>query len=99
MPANLPLSTIKYFISDSAFVKPAFEDLTRAYCVTGLGGQRRTRHVRRHAIMRHGPPGMIWGRWLGKPDITGVACQTGGLERTRDRVLVADISARAVHKI
>src|SRR5262249_23046478 len=49
-------------VADRAAFEPAFEDLARARSISRLCRQRRARSVRRHAVMWHGPPGMVL-RW------------------------------------
>src|SRR5882762_1100754 len=48
--------------------EPAFENFTRACGVTRLCRKRSARRVRRHALIRHGPPRMIARCRLREPD-------------------------------
>src|SRR5579859_7352388 len=61
------------FVPDGALIEIAFEDLTHAGGITGLGRQRGARDMRGHAVMRHGAPGMILRRRLREPDVAGIA--------------------------
>src|SRR5882672_10655671 len=52
------------FVANRASFEPAFEDLPRAGGITRLGRKRSAGDMRRHAVMRHGPPRVILGRGL-----------------------------------
>src|ERR671918_2559236 len=62
------------FLTNRATLKPTFQDLAHPSRITCLGGQTRSGHMRRHPMVRHGPPGVILWGWLGKPYI---ACVPG----------------------
>src|SRR5271157_3058295 len=55
--------------------------------------------MRRHSMMRHGPPGMIIGRRLRKPYVARVACELTAFEGPDDCVAIANLAARGVHEI
>ena len=55
--------------------------------------------MRRHAVMRHRPPGVVIGRRLGEPDIAGVPGELAALQRTHDGVAIADLPAGGVHEV
>src|SRR5262249_4091183 len=77
----------------------AFEDLAGARGIAGLRRQRTARDMRGHALMRHGPPGMILGRRLRKPYVTGVARELAAFQRAHDGVAVDNLGASRVHDI
>ena len=99
MPASLPLSTIRYSLRIGLLGEIAFEDLARAGGVARLRRQRGAGDVRRHAVMRHGAPGMVLRRRLREPDVAGIARELAALQRADDGVAVADLAARGVHEI
>src|SRR5215472_5768974 len=72
------------FVADRPVLKPAFEDLAGACGVACLRRQRRAGDVRGHAMVWHGPPGVILRRGLGEPDIAGVAGELAAFERAAD---------------
>ncbi len=51
-------------VADRPVLEEAFQDLARARRVARLRRERGARDVRRHAVMRHGPPWMILRRGL-----------------------------------
>src|SRR4029077_12549680 len=71
----------------------ALENLARASCVACLRRQRAARDMRRHAVVRHGTPGMILGRGLWEPDVARIARKLSAFERPHDRVAVANLTA------
>src|ERR1700730_13900596 len=87
------------FVANGSPLEIAFEDFAGARRVARLCGERCPRDVRRHSVMRHGAPRMIYCRWLREPDVTGVAGELAAFERAHDRVAVADFSACRVHDI
>src|SRR5664279_5674366 len=86
-------------LADRALVEPAFEDLARTGGVARLRRQRGAGYVRRHAVVGHCPPGMVLWRWLGEPDVAGVAGKLTRAERGGDVVAVGDLAARRVDEI
>jgi hypothetical protein len=63
------------------------------------GRRARIRDVRRHAMVRHGSPGMVVGRRLREPHAAGVPSELAALERTGDRIAVTDLGARRIHEV
>src|SRR5580692_6635649 len=55
--------------------------------------------MRRHAMMRHCAPGMVFRRGLREPDVAGIASELAALEGADDGVAVADFATRGVHEI
>src|SRR5271165_4590891 len=55
--------------------------------------------MRRHSVMRHGPPGMILGRRLWEPYVACITCELAAFERPYDRVTIANLAARGVYEI
>src|ERR1700693_266529 len=55
--------------------------------------------MRRHSVMRHGPPGMIlrWRLW--EPYVACIACELTAFEGADDRVAIANLAAGGVHEI
>jgi hypothetical protein len=87
------------FITDRSALEPAFENLACSRCVPRLRRKRSSRDVGRHAMVRHGPPGMVTRRWLREPHVSGVAAKLVAFESADDRVAIADLAARGVHEI
>src|SRR5271154_7626761 len=87
------------FITDRSALEPAFENLACSRCVPRLRRKRSSGDMGRHAMVRHGPPGMVLRRWLGEPDVSGVAAKLAAFESADDGVAIADLAARGVHKI
>jgi len=55
---QLALVDDEILLTDGRAGEEALEDLPRACRIARLGGQRRSRDVRRHAVVGHGTPGM-----------------------------------------
>src|SRR5258708_7438829 len=55
--------------------------------------------MRRHAVMRHRPPGMIFRCRLGIPDIASVASKLSALKSANNGVAVTDSAACRIHEI
>src|SRR5271163_3432835 len=72
------------FITDRSALEPAFENLACPCCVPRLRRKRSSGDVGRHAMVRHGPPGMVLRRWLGEPDVSGVTAKLAALESADD---------------
>src|SRR5271165_4331641 len=55
--------------------------------------------MRRHSVMRHGPPGMIlrWRLW--EPYVACVACELAAFEGPNDCVAIANLAAGGVYEI
>src|SRR5271166_1399469 len=87
------------FITDRSALEPAFENLACPRCVPRLRRKRSSGDVGRHAMVRHGPPGMVLRRWLGEPHVSGVAAKLAAFESTDDAVAIADLAAGGVHEI
>jgi hypothetical protein len=77
----------------------AFENLARAGGVARLRRQRGAGNVRRHAVMRHGPPRMVFRRRLRKPHIAGIAGELAAFQRANNGVAIADLGAGGIHQI
>src|SRR5271157_5767802 len=92
-------------IDDEIFVadRPPFEEALKDFpCSGGVSSLRRQRcpgNMRRHAVMRHGPPGMILGRGLREPHVACVACELTAFEGSDDCFAIANLSAGGVHEI
>src|SRR5262249_51383286 len=87
------------FIADRLASEIAFEDLAHASGVARLRGERRAGDMRRHAVVWHRPPRMVFRSWLRKPNVARVARELAGFERTRNRVAVAELAARRFDEI
>src|SRR4029079_6577007 len=85
--------------ADRLLGEVALENFARAGGVACLRGERTSRDMRCHAVMRHGAPRVLLGRGLGEPDVTRVACELTALQRPDNRVAVADLAARRVHDV
>src|SRR5215469_1750287 len=57
----------KIFIADRLACKITFKDLAHASGIARLRGERRSGDMRRHAVVRHRPPRMVFRSWLRKP--------------------------------
>jgi hypothetical protein len=68
-------------LTDGTPLEPALQDFAYPRRVARLRGEAGAGRVRRHAVVRHRPPGMILGRWLREPDIPRVPRQLAALER------------------
>ncbi len=99
MPARRPPSTIRYSSRMGRSLEPALQDLADPRRVASLGREGRARHVRRHAVMRHGPPRVVRRCRLGEPDVTGVPGQLSALEGADDGVAVADLAPGRVDDV
>src|SRR5262245_48076036 len=77
----------------------ALEDLSRPRGVAGLRREARSRGMWGHAVPGHRPPGVVLRRRLGEPDVACVAGELPRLQRTHDRVPVADLGARGVDQV
>ena len=53
----------------------------------------------RHAVMRHGAPGMIVRRRLRKPDVARIACKLPAFQRSHDCVAITDFPTRSINQI
>src|SRR5580704_7106124 len=89
----------KIFITDRSVLEPAFENLACSRCVPRLRRKGSSGDVGRHAMVRHGPPGMVLRRWLREPHVSGVAAKLAVFESPDDGVAIADLAARGVHEI
>src|SRR5687768_3272473 len=87
------------FLAYRATIKPALEDFGHSGRVAGLRGQRLPRHVWRHPVVWHRPPGMIPGSRLREPDVSGIAGKLAAFQRPRDRVAVADLAPGGVDDV
>lgn len=67
----------------------AIQYLARSRRVPPLCGQRRSRDVRGHAMLRHGPPWMVLGSGLREPDITRVPGKPPSFERPHDGIPIS----------
>ncbi len=81
VPARTPLSTIRHSSRMGVAGKVALQDLQRAGRIARLRRERGFRDVRRHAVPRHRPPGMVRLLGLREPDVTRIAGQMPGFER------------------
>src|SRR5271156_4432816 len=86
-------------VADRPPFEEALEDFPCSGRVSGLRRQRCPRNMRRHAVMRHGPPGMIFRRRLREPYVACVAGKLTAFEGPDDCVAIANLSARSVHEI
>src|ERR1700745_1788302 len=86
-------------VADWPALEIAFEDFACARRVACLGRERCARDMRRHPVMWHSAPRMIFWGWLREPDVSRIACELTALERTHNRIAVADFCARGVHDI
>src|SRR5271156_65826 len=96
---KLSLVDDQIFVADRSVLEPAFKKLLRAGGVARLSRERGPRDVRRHPVMRHGPPGVIFWRGLRKPDVSGVPGELTTLRCPDDRVAIANLAARSVDQI
>src|SRR6266516_1908214 len=87
------------FLADRTTLKPALQDLAHSGRIAGLRGQGRPRHVWRHPVVGHRPPGVIPRSRLREPDITGIAGKLAAFQCPRDRVAVADLAAGGVDDV
>src|ERR1700678_162223 len=87
------------FITDRSALEPAFENLACPRRVPGLRRKRSSGDVGRHAMVWHGPPGMVLRRWLGEPHVSGVAAKLAAFESADDGVSIADLAARGGHEV
>ena len=55
--------------------------------------------MRRHAVMRHGPPRMILRSRLREPNVACVAGKLSAVERPDDHITVAYLATRGVHDV
>jgi hypothetical protein len=55
--------------------------------------------MRRHAVMRHGAPGMVPGGGLREPDVAGITGELSAFEGANDGVAIADFASGGVHEI
>src|ERR1700683_4608468 len=65
----------------------------------GGGGWGEQERAGWRAVVGHRAPRVVARRWLGEPDVAGVACELAALARRDDRVAVADLAARGVDQI
>src|SRR5208282_6255934 len=87
------------FVADRPPFEEALEDFPCPGRVSALRRQRCPRNMRRHAVMGHGPPGMILGRRLREPYVAGVACELTAFERPDDCIAITNLGAGGVHEI
>src|SRR5258707_14538400 len=85
--------------ADRTLFEPAFQNLARACGIASLRRKRRSRNMRRHAVMWHCAPRMVSWRGLGEPDVACIAGELTAFEGAHDRVTVADFATRGVHEI
>src|SRR5215468_3702175 len=77
----------------------AFENLARAGRIASLGRERAARNVRRHAMVRHGPPRMVLCWRLRKPNVTRIAGELAALQGPHDRIAVDDLGSGGIHNV
>src|SRR5262245_18739390 len=86
-------------VADRLVGEVALQDLSDACRVPCLGRERGAGDMRRHAVMRHGAPGMILGCGLREPDVAGIACELSALQRAHDRIPIAELTAGGIDEI
>src|ERR1700687_3580518 len=97
--SELALVDYKIFGTNGLTREIGFEDLARSCRVACLRRQRRAGDMRRHAVMGHGAPRMVFGWWLREPDVAGIARELAAFQRANDGVAVTDLAAGSVHDI
>src|SRR5580693_2905631 len=87
------------FVADRPLLEPALKNLARAGGVARLRRKRGPGNMRRHAVVGHRAPRMVFRRRLWEPDVSGVARELSAFEPPHDGVAIADLAACGVHEI
>src|SRR5262249_27034899 len=87
------------FLPDGAPLEPALQNFPHARRIARLRGECGACRMWRHAMMRHGPPRMVFRRRLREPDISCIAGKFPALQRSNNGVPVANLAARGIYDI
>jgi hypothetical protein len=79
--------------------EPALEDFANPGGIACVIRQCGSRHVWRHAVMWHRPPGVVRRRWLGKLHVTRVTGELTAFKSADDGIPVADPASGGVHDV
>jgi hypothetical protein len=86
-------------IANGTTAEPALKDFAHPGGVARLGRETRPGDMRRHAMVRHRPPGVILRRRLREPDVAGVPGKLSARERPDNGIAVADLAARRIDQV
>src|SRR5215831_16920851 len=85
------------FLPDGALVEPALQNFPHARRIARLRRECGACRVRRHAMMRHGPPWMVLRCRLREPYISSITREFPALQRPNNGVAVANLATRCVY--
>src|SRR5665809_18526 len=96
---ELTLVHHQIFGADGLIGEIALENLARAGGIACLSRERATRNMRRHAVMRHGAPGVVLRCRLREPHVARITRELAAFQRPDDGIAIDDLAARRVHDV